>query len=182
MEPETAEIARYLTGRLAAAAGVGADTVRFYEKQGLLAKPPRSPSGYRLYGESAVRRLRFIRKAQALGFSLGEIKRILRLRANGSACRCVMAMAAASLEETEQKLAELERLRGMLKANLENWKKHPQDGDRMAAEFCGLIESAVQNEPPERAAALDPGAAPKRTVARLPTPGSETRTRRSPTK
>lgn len=152
----------YLVGQLAKAAGVRADTVRFYEKQDLLAKPERTPAGYRIYGEPALRRLRFIRKAQALGFSLEEIKRILKLPGGASTCRCVTAMAEASLKETELKLKELERLRAMLESNLEKWKKQAPDGHRMVSEFCSLIESAVEDEPPKtKPGGLDLGATPR---------------------
>jgi DNA-binding transcriptional MerR regulator len=70
-------------GKLANAAGVGIDTVRFYERAGLLNKPQRTASGYRLYAASDVARLRFIRRAKGLGFSLPEIAELLRLNDSG---------------------------------------------------------------------------------------------------
>lgn len=69
-----------LIGTLAEAAGVGVETVRFYEREGLIPEPPRSASGYRLYDVDAVRRLRFIRSAKDLGFTLAETKELLELR------------------------------------------------------------------------------------------------------
>jgi len=69
-----------LIGELARLAGVKRDAVRFYERSGLLARPVRSANGYRAYDETALARLRFIQKAQSLGFSLDEVKRILSLR------------------------------------------------------------------------------------------------------
>ena len=71
-------------GQVAGQAGVGVETVRFYERQGLLEVPPRRQSGYREYGEDAVARLRFIRRAKQLGFTLKEIKELLALRRDPS--------------------------------------------------------------------------------------------------
>ena len=68
------------TGRLAERAGVGVETIRFYERKGLLEEPPRRASGYRQYPEAAVARVRFIRRAKDLGFSLREIDELLALR------------------------------------------------------------------------------------------------------
>ncbi|MGA8481778.1 MAG: MerR family transcriptional regulator [Chthoniobacterales bacterium] len=89
-------------GRLAKLAGVRPDTVRFYEHESLLPRPERSSAGYRIYDEAALKRLHFIKQAQPLGFSLDEIRRILSLRGRGKeTCRCVIAMAEATLTETE---------------------------------------------------------------------------------
>src|SRR3972149_1456098 len=94
---------RLFIGQLAQLVGVGVDTVRFYERAGLLQRPERTAAGYRLYAPEALARLRFIRKAQALGFTLDEIKRILSLRGQGAAtCRCVIAIAGATLSDTEE--------------------------------------------------------------------------------
>src|SRR5260221_3453877 len=103
-------------GQLAKLAGVRPDTVRFYERGGLLVRLERSTAGYRIYDEAAVKRLRFVKQAQALGFSLDEIRRILNLRGRGrETCRCVIEMAEASLTETEEKLEELQKFRDSLK-------------------------------------------------------------------
>jgi len=74
-------------GRLAREAGVNLETVRYYERRGLLPRPPRSESGYRLFPEDAAGRLRFIRRAQELGFSLAEIRELLSLRVSRTAKR-----------------------------------------------------------------------------------------------
>ena len=133
---------RYLIGQLAKLAGVKPDTVRFYERTGLLPKPGRSPNGYRSYDEPTLDKIRFIRKAQSLGFSLDEIRRILNLRGRGKAtCRCVIAMAEATLSETETKLKELQRFRDNLKSNLTRWQK-VSGREKAVAEFCALIESS----------------------------------------
>ena len=82
-----------LIGQLAKLAGVKPDSVRFYERSGLLPAAKRTPAGYRIYDEPALKQLRFIKQAQALGFTLDEIKRILSLRGQGKqTCRCVVAI------------------------------------------------------------------------------------------
>jgi MerR family copper efflux transcriptional regulator len=131
-----------LIGQLAASAGVKADSVRFYERSGLLPKPRRTPSGYRVYDRPALDQLRFIKKAQSLGFSLGEVRRILRLKDQGNAkCRSVVAMAEATLAKTEVKLMELQRFHDALAANVGRWRKQPA-GRKCGAEFCDLIEDS----------------------------------------
>jgi Hg(II)-responsive transcriptional regulator len=102
-------------GKLASAAEVGIDTVRFYERSGLLKRPQRTPAGYRLYAESDAARLRFIRRAKALGFTLEEIAELLRLNDGGGRRSAVRAVAEQRLREIEQKLSELGRMRDMLR-------------------------------------------------------------------
>lgn len=99
--------------RLAAAAGVGVETVRFYQRRGLIAAPPRPASGYRLYLEADARRIRFIRGAQELGFTLGEIGELLRLERLRT-CAGTRALAARKLGMVEAKLADLVALRQVL--------------------------------------------------------------------
>jgi MerR family copper efflux transcriptional regulator len=133
-------------GRLAKLTAVKADTIRFYERSGLLPKPQRMSSGYRVYNDAAVGQVRFIRKAQALGFALDEIRHILNLRGQGrETCRCVLAMAEATLSETKVKLDELQKFHDRLARNLKRWKQ--QMRGPIAAEFCALIESSVMNAP-----------------------------------
>ena len=131
-----------LIGQLAASAGIKPDSVRFYERSGLLPKPQRSPSGYRVYDQAAVSRLRFIKKAQSLGFSLDEIRRIFTLQGQeGVTCRSVMAMAVATLDETEIKLRDLQNFRDLLAANVKRWQKLLARR-KCADEFCDLIEAS----------------------------------------
>jgi len=81
-------------GKVASGAGVNLQTVRYYERRGLLPRPPRAASGYRQYDANAVARLRFIKRAQDLGFSLAEIGELLELRIeHGAACAAVEARA-----------------------------------------------------------------------------------------
>ncbi len=139
---------QFLIGELAREAGVKSDTVRFYEKQSLLPKPTRTAAGYRVYDEAALKQLRFIKQAQSLGFSLQEIHRILNLRGEGkTTCRCVLGIAEATLSETEAKLHELENFRDGLKKHVQQWRTKTQNGGKMAAEFCALIESSAKPQP-----------------------------------
>ena len=102
-------------GKIARGAGTGVETIRFYERQGLIAKPGRTSSGYRLYPPDAMRRLRFIRHAKELGFSLREIKELLSLRvAPGKSCADVKSRAARKIAEIERKLASLARMKQAL--------------------------------------------------------------------
>lgn len=105
-EPSTLKI-----GDLARAADVGVETIRYYERRGLLAQPPRRTSGYRQYGLRAVRRVRFIRRAQALGFTLKEIEDLLALRVDDDrSCADVRALARAKLEDIERRVVELQQM------------------------------------------------------------------------
>ncbi|HEX7953496.1 MAG TPA: MerR family transcriptional regulator, partial [Burkholderiales bacterium] len=101
--------------RLAKAAGVELSTIRYYERRGLVRPNARRSSGYREYTDESVRRVRFIRHAQALGFTLDEIAGLLRLRiAPGMDCAAVRARASAKLANVNARLVELERIRDAL--------------------------------------------------------------------
>ena len=102
-------------GQVARRAGVGVETVRFYEREGLLEEPARRASGYRQYPEEVVTRLRFIKRAQQLGFSLKEISELLLLRVDAqTSCEEVKQRTEAKLAEVERKLVELHRMRQAL--------------------------------------------------------------------
>ena len=100
-------------GALARRAGVGIDTVRYYERSGLLKPKTRLASGYRRYSDLEVARLRFIRRAQTLGFSLKEVRELLTLSAARDVAR-VKRSAQAKLADVERRIAELERVRAGL--------------------------------------------------------------------
>ena len=103
-------------GRLAKQAGVNLETVRFYERRGLLPRPPRSPSGYRLFPAEAARRLRFIRRAQELGFSLKEIGELLSLRASRrTTSAAIRARAEAKIADIEGKMRTLASMKTTLR-------------------------------------------------------------------
>ena len=102
-------------GQVARRAGVGVETVRYYEREGLLEEPPRRASGYRQYPEEVVKRLHFIKRAQKLGFSLKEINELLLLRVDAqTACDEVKQRTEAKIAEVERKLVELQRMRQAL--------------------------------------------------------------------
>ncbi|WP_043737301.1 MULTISPECIES: MerR family transcriptional regulator [Nocardia] len=109
------------SGELAAAAGVNAQTLRYYERRGLLAEPDRSLGGHRLYPEQAVTVLRVIKAAQRLGFTLDEVADLLDVTHFGRrrADTGLQARAAAKLAEVDAKLAELTAVRDTLRAALE---------------------------------------------------------------
>ena len=102
-------------GQVACQAGFGVETVRFYERQGLLEKPPRKESGYRQYPPEAVSRLHFIKKAKEVGFSLKEIKELLLLRLDSAAtCQDVRGRAEAKILDIKQKIQALKRMKQAL--------------------------------------------------------------------
>jgi MerR family copper efflux transcriptional regulator len=129
-------------------AGVGVETIRFYERRGLIEQPRKPGSaGYRIYSAETVRRVRFIRRAQEIGFSLREIEELLSLRADPSAdCSDVRAAAAAKVEEVNGKIAELEQIRAALHTVIDACP------GRGALGACTILEAldAVQNGNPER--------------------------------
>lgn len=102
-------------GRVARGAGLAIDTVRYYEREGLLEKPARTSAGYRQYPADAVARLRFIRQAKELGFTLSEIRELLALKvAPGKSCADVRTRAEAKIADIEQRVAQLNRMKRAL--------------------------------------------------------------------
>src|SRR5262249_17189465 len=106
---------RLTIAALAKASGVHLETVRYYERIGLMPKPERTARGYRNYGEEDVRRLSFIRRAREIGFSIGEIKELLVLAEPGRApCAEVQTLTSAHLAEVRTKIADLRKLEAIL--------------------------------------------------------------------
>ncbi len=104
-------------GQVAARSGVSVDTLRYYERLGLVPKPTRTQSGYRLYEERVVERIGFIKRAQRFGFTLEEIKRMLSLEiADPRTCEQVLKMIEHKLEDLDQQYEQLKRLRRELSA------------------------------------------------------------------
>ena len=102
-------------GRVAHSAGLAIDTVRYYEREGLLETPARSASGYRHYRPDVVARLRFIRQAKELGFTLSEIRELLTLKVSpGKSCADVRARAQTKISDVEQRIAQLDRMKRAL--------------------------------------------------------------------
>ena len=121
-------------GQLARSAGMGVETIRFYERRGLMPEPPRAPSGYRRYPDNAVSRLHFIQRAKRLGFTLDEITTLLGLQDGGERAE-VKAIAQAKLATIESRINDLQRMRQML-ARLET-----QCDGRGPAAGCPIIEA-----------------------------------------
>lgn len=128
------------SGELARLSGVSTDTLRHYERVGVLAKAPRTRSGYRQYPSSALDRVRLVRRAISVGFSLEELGRVLRIRDKGGApCRQVRDLALSKLEEIERRMEELALVRDHLQTLLKDWEErlaHTALGHR-----AGLLES-----------------------------------------
>lgn len=129
-------------GELAEAAGVSRDTLRYYERIGLLRPDARTPSGYRLYRPEAARRVAFVRQAQALGLRLGEIQRILAVMDEGARpCAHVRQALAEKLAEVEARIRALEDLRAELDRRLAWARAHPDPA-------CDGRDACVYLEPP----------------------------------
>ena len=123
-------------GELARAAGVPIDTVRYYERQGLLPLPARTASGHRQYGHDDAARLRFVRRAKALGFTLEEIRELLGLSARREADMAGMKAAAMQkLADIDDKLAELQRMRAGLDSLIASCPGHG------ALEHCPILDA-----------------------------------------
>jgi len=128
-------------GDLAQRAGVGIDTVRYYERQGLLPAPARQASGYRVYDESDVARLRFVRRAKALGFTLVEIRDLLALSGRREDdMGGLKAAATEKLADVENKLAELTRIREGLEALVASCPGHG------ALDKCPILNALAEDQ------------------------------------
>ncbi len=112
-------------GELAKRAEVRIDTVRYYERQGLLPTPQRRPSGYRLYSSDDVARLRFVRRAKALGFTLNEVTELLALSDHREVDMAVMKAAAVrKLADVDSRLDDITRIRDGLRALVDSCPGH----------------------------------------------------------
>lgn len=107
-------ISEFPIGALAEAAGVNVETIRYYQRRGLLEEPNKPLGGHRRYSASAVKRVVFIRRAQQLGFSLEEVKALLRLE-DGQSCAETRTLAEHKLAIIEQRVADLNRMRRLLR-------------------------------------------------------------------
>lgn len=126
-------------GEVASSCDVPTQTIRFYEKRGLLPEPTRLPNGYRSYGGETVARIAFIRRSQAAGLTLAEIIGVLNVRAEGDApCSHVAELLTAKLSEVENRIAELTALSGELSALVER-SKQLDPADCTAGEICHIL-------------------------------------------
>lgn len=105
-----ATVVTYTIGSLAAAVGVHVETVRYYQRRGLVSEPRRPPRGVRRYTDNDAERLRFIKRVQAIGFTLVEIQALLALRTRKS-CRAARSLAVTKLEFVDARLRDLQRLK-----------------------------------------------------------------------
>jgi MerR family copper efflux transcriptional regulator len=103
-------------GELATRSAVPAKSIRYYEDIGVLARPSRTPSGYRDYDETAIDRLAFVRSAQTVGLTLGEIRQVVALRERGETpCSHVLMLLESRAEEIERRITDMQGLRGELR-------------------------------------------------------------------
>lgn len=124
-------------GEVSSRSGIGIEALRFYERSGLLGRPGRTQSGYRVYDEGVLQRLDFIKRAQVLGFSLDEIKRIIADKQAGrSPCLEVRNIVRQRLEELDERMKEMRRYRRELGAALTQW----EETGELDGHVCGLIE------------------------------------------
>ena len=128
-------------GQLAKRAGVTIDTVRYYERNQLLVPAGRLASGYRRYGETELKRLRFIRRAKALGFSLEEIRALLSLSDERNVTK-IKRSAEAKLNDIDRRIAELERIGDGLRKLVAACPGHGR------AEACPILNALSQEETP----------------------------------
>jgi MerR family mercuric resistance operon transcriptional regulator len=131
-------------GRLAKAAGVHVETIRYYQQRMLLGVPLRPAGGVRRYGPDAIERLRFIRRAQDAGFTLNEIGELMRLSEMPS-CRGARALAVRKVEQIEARMADLARIRRELRSLV-------RQCDAGAERSCAILESfsRAAADPPTR--------------------------------
>jgi Hg(II)-responsive transcriptional regulator len=130
----------FTIGQIAKMAGVNVETIRFYERKGLLKPAGRQPSGFRQFSTDAVTRIRFIKRSQELGFSLVEIKELLALRVDSdSVCADVKSRTEAKVHVIEQKLEDLQRIRSVLLRLLETCD---QSG---TSEECPLLDALEES-------------------------------------
>lgn len=121
---------------------MNAQTLRYYERRGILPDPPRSAAGYRDYPTSAVRVLRFVKRAQELGFTLAEVEELLGLAEGGpKSCKVARTVAEAHIAELERKIADLQRMRASLAGLVATCERPPADRS------CPLL-AAIDSEVP----------------------------------
>lgn len=133
------------SGELARSAGVSPDTLRHYERLGILKEPPRTNAGYRLYSADALSRVLLIRNALAVGFTLDELTSILRVRDSGGApCRHVAELAHEKVSQLDKQIDQLIQLRDSLKMTVKEWERRLKKTPNGTP--AGLLESLPQRE------------------------------------
>ena len=131
-------------GELAQQAGVSVQTVRFYERRKLLPEPARTESGFRKYGHQELKQLQFIRQAKSLGFTLDEIRDIIRSRGRGECpCTDVIAIAERHLRDVSEQIQKLEKFKHELSRSVKQWKNAGKQTVSAGA-ICTLIERTME--------------------------------------
>lgn len=125
-------------GKVAAAADVNVETIRFYQRRGLLAEPPKALGGFRYYDSATIERVRFIKRAQTLGFSLEEVNGLLALQQT-NACKQTHDAAVLKLQLVEERIKDLNRIRSTLKKLVQQCETCP------TTVSCPIIESLSHN-------------------------------------
>ncbi len=130
-------------GEVSKRSGVGIETLRFYERSGVLDKPARTYSGYRVYRPEVLERLDFIKRAQVLGFTLDEIKQLIAHKRSGkSPCAEVREIVSHRLKELDERMREMRRYRQELAEAVEEWEEQGE----VEGHVCGLIENtSIEN-------------------------------------
>lgn len=124
------------SGQVAERAGIGVEALRFYERKGLIPEPPRADNGYRQFPPETVDRIRFIQRAQRIGFSLAEIAELLELRVDPEVdCETVRWRAIGKRKEVEEKIRDLQRIRHSLSALADACVRRDPSGD------CPILQS-----------------------------------------
>jgi MerR family copper efflux transcriptional regulator len=137
-------------GQLAQRAGVNLETVRFYEKEGLLPPASRTASGYRQFGEATVERLEFVKRSKALGFSLEEIRELLVLQdRDGHSCLEVRDRLQNKLSIVLEKKVELERLEAHLRSALRKCNRQLKEFGSEHVDQCPVLKQMAGSSPHE---------------------------------
>jgi MerR family transcriptional regulator, copper efflux regulator len=137
------EIEPLTTSKLARESGVHLETIRFYEKQKLLPKAPRTKAGYRIFTPETVQRVRFVKRAQALGFTLKEIRELLSLRVStGTTCATMQRRAEAKAADIDEKIRHLKKMKKALEQLTETCK------GRGPTTECPILEALQKGEYP----------------------------------
>ena len=144
--PAALEAGSLKIGEVSRLSGIGIEALRFYEKNGLIDRPGRTYSGYRMYDEGVLERLSFIKKAQVLGFTLDEIRELIdHKRAGENPCGQVRAKVKGRLAELSSRIEQMIQYRDELAAALEEWEKEGESPGHV----CGLIERSHIEHPIE---------------------------------
>ena len=134
-------------GQAARQTGLSIDAIRFYERQGLLRRPPRTDGGFRLFGAAEIRALQFIHRAQQLGFSLREIHELLVLESDHDhACRHVQQLLERKLAAVRAKIAELEAMEASLQAGLRKCRRQSREDCGPTKRPCPVLEEMERSQ------------------------------------